>query len=126
MRDTVSLYTFSQDMYGTKEVTLVGTVAGLLIVGEGISRPTGRVQEDSDATLFLDPANSTIASVAGKIEGMIVKAQKQNYAEVSDAEHWYEIRSERVSTDSLRGNRTAFIRCRLQKIEQPPLAGESS
>ena len=122
MRDTVTLYTFTADTYGTKTAVIVGTVKALLRTGQAISHTTTRVEETSDAQLWLDPSETAVSTRGGQVQGLIVKAQKANYLAGTSNEDWYEIRGQRVASDSLLGNRTAFIRCALQKIEPPATA----
>lgn len=122
MKDTVSLYSVTSDEYGTKTATLSGTVLAMLRLGQSISHATARTEEPTDGILWLDPQNATVKNLAGNVQGMIVRAQKANYLESSNDEHWYEIRSVRVASDLLLGNTTHFIRCTLQKIEPPTLA----
>lgn len=119
MRDTATLYTVATDAYGKKTVTSVGTIAALLVTGKTRVHAEARIDEVSQDTLFIDPSVATIANAAGQITGLVVKVQKQNYAAGTDAEHWYVITATRVATDSLITNRTGFMRCSLQKIEQP-------
>lgn len=125
MNDDVTLYEFEQDAYSTKTAVLVGAVKGLFLPGGALSRQEARIQEDTDATLFLDPSNSVIAGLGGQIKGLIVRVEKQHYPTTGDAEDWYEIRRVRVSGDHLLQNRTRFIRCGLQKINKPAVEEES-
>ena len=122
MRDTVAFHTATKDQYGTATAVLVGVVPALLRIGATRTFGGNAEQDSSDAQMWLDPANATVAGLGGEIQGCIVKAQKENYP-TPDSESWYVITGIRVAEDRLLKNRVAFIRCSLQKIEQPVVAG---
>lgn len=119
MKDIVNLYTVSKNGYGDITTTAVVTIPALIRVGQALQFQQFAQNVQTDGQMWVDPTIAASVNVAGRLKGMIVRAQKQKYAEASNAEHWFLITEERVSTDSLRTNSTAFIKCALQKIEKP-------
>lgn len=111
--DTVKLVEVSYNGYGTPEVTKATDVKSLFIQRVGALHTDNSDVIMSDAAVYLDPTNASVADNAFRLEGMYIIASPFGQ---NQKESWYKISNVNVGQRKLLNNAIDNIYCRLEKV----------
>lgn len=111
--DTVKLATTTVDGYGDRTATVLTDVKSLFIQRSSIMHSDNADSVMSDATIYLDPANTIVLANAFRLEGMYIISQP--FGQLTD-EAWYRITNVTVGQRKLLNNAVENIHCNLEKV----------
>lgn len=117
-KDLITIVKVTANEYGNKKTTQEQhDVKGTFLQNTGFLHSANQDVIDSDAILYVDPANSFVKTNANRLEGMYVVVPL--FGGDPD-QSWYKITKVAVNRDHLLGNKIDNIQCLLKKSEALP------